>query len=220
MCFRRIPSGESEWTDDEHEDPPDSSMVSSHDVDSELWTRWCFTCVVCCGCSNWFCSSGCSSLAALNSGDLDLLGDRGGGMYVRSIGDSRPGARRAPMGFTSRPGGGCRWNCEFCMPLCTSRIAVEMTDSLAAPNSVLRRGNWFVGCSSGSAFDCGLSNERSFMILVIVAVCTMAGSSSSIKSIDRCSSSDSPLIGRAGNDFPLWFEYPGSNRRSSSMRLL
>jgi hypothetical protein len=193
--------------------------VSSHDVDSLLCTRWCFVCCVCCGCSSEFGSTGSESRFPKPIGDLGLPGDSGGGMYVRSMGDSSPGVLEGWTGFASLAGGGCRWNCELDIPLCTSRIAVEMTDS-RGPISDLRRGNSCAGGGSGSALKGGSSTDRSLTIRAIEAVWTVAGSSSSISSMDRCSSRDSPLIGRAGSDFPLPFEYPGSSRRSSSMRLV
>ena len=152
-----------------------------------------------------FCSPSSDILLPVRSGDLDLLGDRGGGIYVVSIGCSSPGARRDCVGVAMRPGGGCRWNCELCKPLCTSLIAVEMIESLD-PDSGLRRGSCCVGGGSGSALKGGSSTERSFTIRAIEAVCTVAGSSSSMSNMDRCSSSESPLIGRAGSDFPLPFE--------------
>jgi len=162
MCFRRIPPGDNECTDDADEDPPDSSIVSSHDVDSLLCTRWWPPCVGGCGCNRLGCST---DSFAVKSG----FGDNGGGMYVRSMGDSGGGLRSAGIGFGRRPGGGCRWNCEVCIPRCTSRMAVEMTDS-RGPYSLVRKGSWCAGGGSGSALSGRLSIERSLTIRAMDAV--------------------------------------------------
>jgi hypothetical protein len=97
-----------------------------------------------------------------------------------------------------------------------------MTDSRMPSICTIRRGKgWLGGGGSGSGLTDRSSTDRSLIILVMVAVWITACSSSwAAASIDLCSSKDSLLIGRAGSDLPVVEWYPGSSRRSSSMRLV